>query len=72
MILDGNSGWGTGQDNNNAVLTNSEVTAARVLASCYPDLTVTELARLYGTTRFTMRRALAGITYADAFGPLRQ
>lgn len=59
----------TGQDNQNAVLTNAYVKAARELR-CDFGMSVSELACMYGCSTGAMSLALRGITYKTAGGPI--
>ena len=58
-----------GEDNQNAVLTNAYVKAARELRADF-QMSVRDLARMYGCSTGAMSLALRGITFKTAGGPI--
>jgi hypothetical protein len=61
--------WPPGEDNPNATMTNAEARAARYLRRDF-EMTLDELARMYGVARSTMSILLRGITFKHAGGPI--
>lgn len=65
-----NPSWSTAEDNHNALFTNAEARAARILRVKF-DMTIAELMQMYRPcSRNTMSCLLRGITYVDAGGPI--
>lgn len=57
------------EDSPTAKLTNAQAKAARELRHDY-NMSVREIATMYGTAHSTMSLLLRGVTYADAGGPI--
>lgn len=61
--------YDTGENNNNAVLTNEEARAARILHAEF-HMSTRELAKMYRTSHATMSNLVSGKTYKEAGGPI--
>jgi hypothetical protein len=69
MTEESNASWGSNDSNNNAHMTNAQVVAARQLRHDF-NMTVQELATMYGISRGCMSLVLRGKTYANVDGPI--